>query len=307
MTMISDEMLMAYVDGQIAADDRVRVEGYLATDPEARARLQVFVDTGPALARALDTATARPMPNWLVEAVVGGISPSSQAAGPGGTVKARFRTSPAGGISAGGLSAAIGRGIRDLWPVAAAAFAATVVGVGLGWNLRMTGSPVLDRQLIVSRADGQQVAGPALQKVLETAESGRATSLAGPLGDAVATAVMSFESQHAEICRQYRLQMPAPGDRAVASFEGIACRAVDGAWRVDAHMPDPARRAAPDKISPASGPGHSIVDAAVDRMISGDAFSREEEQGRLRQSWVKPASPPTISPVGPGGGPAKGR
>lgn len=283
MTTISDEMLMSYVDGQLAPEERVRVETYLATDPEARARMQVYVDTGPALARALDEATCRPMPAWLIETVRGSHALAPERA-------PRVGTLPAGGQSAGGLRAAIGRGVVGLWPVAAGAFATMLVGVGIGWNLNMTGAPAIERQLIVSRADGQLQAGAELRKVLETSESGRSTTLAGVQGRAFVTPVMTFESHHAAVCRQYRVGVPAPaGSGPGTNFEGIACRAADGTWRIDVHTPAAARRLSPDRITPASGSGDSIVDAAIDRMISGDAFSRDEESRRLRKTLTPPS------------------
>lgn len=307
MTMISDEMLMAYVDGQIAAEDRVRVEAYLATDAESRTRLQVFIDTGPALARALDAATARPMPAWLSETVLGSAialeeSRVSRRADQG------FGTLPAGGQSAGGLKAAIGRGIAGLWPVAAGAFASMLVGITIGWNLDVTGARSPARDLIISSADGQLRAGTDLSKALETAESGNAVALSGRDNAARVTPVLSFQSLHADVCRQYRISgSTTSGNGSGSSFEGIACRAADGTWQINMHAPSAARSVASDRISPASGPGDSIVDAVVDRLISGDAFSRDEEQRRLREKW---SPPPATSDNSPRdrmkGGPATG-
>ena len=315
--MISDEKLMAYVDGQLAEGDRKRVETYLAADPEARSRLQVFVDTGPALARALDAATARPMPPWLIEAVLGNRGASESAVGSRrvDTSTARsatgrtFNTPPAGGFTAGGLRAVIGRGFSDLWPVAAAACAALLVGAGIGRNLQMTGAPVSPRQLIVAGADGQLHAGAALQTVLETAASGTATRLAGLQGEALATPVLSFESRDTGVCRQYRLSLPAAtGSTGTGGgFEGIACRMAGGAWRIDVHTPAAVHRASPDRIAPASGQGESLVDAVVDRLISGDAFSRDEESYRLRKNWNTQSPPDTPLLDRPGGAPATGQ
>lgn len=308
MTMISDEMLMAYVDGQLAEDDRKRVETYLAADPEARERLQVFVDTGPALARALDAATARPIPSRLIEAVLGSGGAAANAIGSSRSATGRsIKMSPVGGFAAGGLRAVIGRGFSDLWPMAAGACAAMLVGAGIGWNLHMTGAPASPRQLIVAGADGQLQAGAALQNVLETAASGTAIMLAGLQGETLATPVLSFESRDTGVCRQYRLSMSAtvgsgvgsgasPGAANGTGYEGIACRMASGAWRIDVHTLAAVHRASPDRIAPASGQGDSLVDAVVDRLIAGDAFSRDEESQRLRKSWKNQPSPDKVSP-----------
>ncbi len=42
MTRLDDETLNAYADGELEADERARVEGALAGDPDARSRLEAI-------------------------------------------------------------------------------------------------------------------------------------------------------------------------------------------------------------------------------------------------------------------------
>ncbi len=66
-----DERIMAYADGELDAAEARAVEALLARDPEARARLRLYLETA-ALARAAfaDTLT-EPVPERLVRAATG--------------------------------------------------------------------------------------------------------------------------------------------------------------------------------------------------------------------------------------------
>ena len=60
--MLSDEMLMAYADGQLDAGDRARVKKLVAQDPALAARLEIFQATGHGLASVFDEHMNAPLP-----------------------------------------------------------------------------------------------------------------------------------------------------------------------------------------------------------------------------------------------------
>ena len=62
---LSDEMLMAYADGQLDAGDRARVKKLVAQDPALAARLEVFQATGHGLASVFDEHMNAPLPDSL--------------------------------------------------------------------------------------------------------------------------------------------------------------------------------------------------------------------------------------------------
>ena len=63
--MLSDEVLMAYADGQLDASERARLKKLIAQDPEANARLEVFQATGQDLASVFDEHMNSPLPEKL--------------------------------------------------------------------------------------------------------------------------------------------------------------------------------------------------------------------------------------------------
>lgn len=66
---MSDEMLMAYVDGELAAEDAAAVERAIAADPVLKRRAADFRDTRLLARGALAEDRAEPVPAALVAAV----------------------------------------------------------------------------------------------------------------------------------------------------------------------------------------------------------------------------------------------
>ena len=66
----NDELLMAYGDGELGPDDRVRVETLLANDPESRTHLDIFRATGAPLAVLFGKPMLEPIPAHLVAFVL---------------------------------------------------------------------------------------------------------------------------------------------------------------------------------------------------------------------------------------------
>jgi len=73
---ISDEMLMAYVDGELESDQRAAVDAALAQDEAVRARLAAHRRLNAKLSAAFDGALGEPVPAHLAQAA----SPPASAA-----------------------------------------------------------------------------------------------------------------------------------------------------------------------------------------------------------------------------------
>ena len=67
----SDEILLAYADGALAADQRAAVESYLAGDPEARDLVELLRSSGTLTAQAYAHIIDEPVPERLVATVKG--------------------------------------------------------------------------------------------------------------------------------------------------------------------------------------------------------------------------------------------
>jgi anti-sigma factor RsiW len=62
MAGLSDEILMAYADGELDPAEGARIESLLANDPALRERLKIFTETGRGLALLFEDHLRAPMP-----------------------------------------------------------------------------------------------------------------------------------------------------------------------------------------------------------------------------------------------------
>lgn len=256
---ISDETLMAYVDGELDAAARTEVDTYLKSSPEARQRLEIFQTTGRGLSELFDQPMRESVPQRLLDAVI-----ASDNVVPFGSARRR--------------KSAIA---ESYWPAALAACLAVLAAGGSAYWYEHAGGR-LDRNFGVEvAADGRRVASKAVATVLDGIAAGIGTSTTISGQPAKIEPVFTFATEDKSYCRQYIIttgQSEAVG--------GVACRSADGQWQVEAQDTfDPA----PDKvgqIAPAGGNGGPPeVEAAVDQMIAGDVLKPDAEAALIAGGW----------------------
>lgn len=271
MSKVSDEILMAYADGQLPAEERVQIERILASDAGTRAALKAFEFTRSALSGLFDRPMYEPLPDRLVEPLLRGAEPRSQKLRR--TRKAR---------KSNGLSALWDAVMPSpLVPMAATLAIGIIVGTGMGMVL------VSPKTMLVGQAvqnSGDVKATGALAQVLETAAMGQTVSW--DTGSQLAASVkvaFTFKNHAREYCRQYALNQ-----NRTRQFSGIACRTGSGVWSVRVHQPQ-VRVTGSDKprnYTPAVGK-HTLVDSVIGKMISGDVLTKEQEAALVSAKWPK--------------------
>jgi hypothetical protein len=269
MCEISDEMLMAYADGELAQDMRARVEAYLAVTPNGRRRLEAFTATGRGLADIFDRPMREPVPQHLVDLVTG-----SQRERPRTT-----RTSNVTLISLGRQQRAQPLTTRT-WALAASFATLLAAGVGSIWFLQRTPIDTGATYGLAISIDGKKTAGSALASALETAVSG-STAMRTINGQAASVRpTFTFATAKSEYCRQYEvLRKDMPG------LAGVACREADGAWRIETQIAFASRHSTDGMIVPAGKETLAPVEAVVDGMISRDVLSVEDEARVMNGGW----------------------
>src|SRR5579862_7540146 len=75
----SDEALVAYLDGELDADERAHVEAWLDADPAVRDRLLALADSATVLRNAFADFVADPVPERLIAAARGETAPETEA------------------------------------------------------------------------------------------------------------------------------------------------------------------------------------------------------------------------------------
>jgi hypothetical protein len=243
---LSDETLMAFVDGELDATQCAEIERALASDAPLRAR----VDTLRAQRRRVEAAFAavldEPMPTRLSALLAGAPAAGSATVVPPAPARAARKH----------------RGAFAGWGWAQWGGMAASVVLGLLIGLQLAG-----RDDGIAVRDGRLVAVGAVEQALST-------QLASAAGAAPAVAVqLSFVDRDGAYCRTF----------STAAVAGLACRSDDGRWALQsvaaaASAPDGAMRQAETALPRA-------VLEVVDQRIAGNALDAAAERQARDGGW----------------------
>ena len=279
MRTMPDEVLMAYVDGELDPATRESVSRAVASDPALRARAEAFLMTKGPLANLFSSPMREPVPDRLLSLVMTGAG-----------VAAPTQTKKPVEVS----RKAVGEGLWEYLlgglatPRFASAFAAVVlvgvgVGFGVGWSL--TKGPVAEtsrmEEQVIALAPGGIIAGGDFGRALEVVASKQPFTLAeGGGSGAVLKPFLSFISAKDGFCRLYELES------SMGAYAGLACRGGDGAWHIRMHAPTVARppyKHGDYQLSERNEP----IDVVVGRMIVGDVMSVQREAELIKNGWKR--------------------
>jgi hypothetical protein len=249
MNPIDDDILQAYVDGELDAASAARIDAALAYDAVLARRVQQARDVRVQLRAAFDPVLDEPVPARL--SVL--LQPrSAQAA-----IPAAPRVVPMGGHGT------TRRRMTRRWFVPGAALAASValLAVALWWW-----QPGGD---LVRMRGGQSFAAGALTRALDEALASE------PKANAPVAIGLSFRSSDGRICRTFVLRSPP-------ARAGLACHESAG-WALPvltaATLPEGGElRQAASALPPA-------VQAAVDARLRGNVFDAQQERAARDAGW----------------------
>lgn len=280
MAKISDETLMAYVDGELSPTETAAIDARLATDPALQTRLEPFAATRRKLAEAFDPILSDPVPESLIAAIRNAPAPIAAKA-----------HRPASTLSTGGIRRILDAFAATLFPgglpLATAASVALLVSAGAmgGWLAGQSQtSPAAEADLIAAAGGGLAAAGQ-LAAALESAPSLSPAALQAQMQTAAVMPLNTFRTKASGLCREYRIHAAA----GKPDHAGLACRTEEGTWRVAVHVETPKQEAngAPGaSYGTASGsPGNPAVDAVIDTLIAGDVLGPDEERTLRENGW----------------------
>lgn len=268
-TVFSDEILMAFADGELDEATTRRVEAALETDDALMTRIAMFMETRAAASEALKPMLDEPVPDELTRKV----RAMTSAAAAASETKPVTETPAAAGDNVVAFrrpaeqAAAPQRGDSGLSKsmMAMAASLMIVVGGAGGYLLRGAGP---------EGAGGLQIAGavdPRLSGILDRAASGDEIALDGGAG--TLRMVSAFELGGGQLCREYELAQPGqPG------LVSVACRK-DATWQTRLAV---VRPEAGDGYAPASS--LETIDAYLASIGAGQPLDAEAEKKALAGS-----------------------
>lgn len=243
--MIPDDQLTAYIDGQLDAATRARVERELADDPQAAERVSQLRAQAERLRAAYASVLAEPVPDRLVAAV--------RAAGPppASLEEARARRT---------ARAPVRWALREWAAVAAAVFVGALVG----------------QRLSTSPSGGLLHPAPAgllADGALATALSEQLAS--APAGGTVQVGI-SYRAKEGELCRSFVVA-------SSGGLAGAACHR-DGAWVIQA-LARPTKTPGSGEYKLAASELPPAVMRAIEEQMDGEPFDAAAEAAAQRRGW----------------------
>jgi len=267
-----DDLLSAYLDGELPAAREAELERRLEKDPALALKLERLSAADATLRDAFASVDDEPMPQAVLDAI------DAHAGGAQAEKSPDARRDDARGGTVVDLGAR--RRVREPgtfpWPLALAASVTLAIGGLLGYLVApQSGAP--EAGLLASI--GGVARGSELHDALEAAPSGAMREIAAGL---TATPVLSFESRDGGYCRE--LAIAGAGGSAAA----LACRRDDG-WQIEAlsFLAGPAQSGGqPGGEFRPAGRASSAIDAAVDERIVGDPLDSAAETALIESAWA---------------------
>ena len=242
---ITDEQLMAYADGELAAADAARIEAALAVDPALAGIVARHRALRGELRAAYATALDEPVPEHLLAML-------------------RAPAAPAANVVPLAPRREAARARRWAMPEWSAIAASLVLGIAVSQWIVVPPSP-----LVQSGGDGSLEAGRGLSAQLERQLSGDAREGGVVIG-------VTFRDVDGRYCRSFVAGAPQ-------SLAGLACRRSNGSWQVPVVMEAPP--AARSELQQASSTLPAALLTELDARISGEPLDAAQEQAARDARW----------------------
>lgn len=241
----SDEIVMAYVDGELDESVRAAVDAALATDPELAQRIARQRTLRERLRREFDPVLQEQIPERLLAAA----QSRSARARPAGAIPLRQRPTRLWS-----------------WPQWSAMAASLIIGVLI--------APLLWRRPVetpLGMRDGQLLATGTLARALsEQLASNQAAGAPVHIG-------VSFLSRDGSYCRTFVLHEKS-------ALAGLACYQ-QGGWRLQAAAATADLSSAPGGYQTAASSLPSAIEQVVSQLIVGEPLDASAETAARAKGW----------------------
>lgn len=249
---LSDEILMAYVDGEADDETRLAVEAAMRADADVAQRVARQRALRQQLRSAFDSVLDEPVPERLTRAAR--VAP------------ARWQDTAVADLSRARNEKRDSLPRRWSLPQWAAMAASVVLGVFVGqaiWK-SPSSSPIVARD---GRLVAQEVLAEALSNQLASAQPATGPVQVG----------LSFRSKTGEFCRTFVLR----GDEELA---GLACREGE-VWQIETAVPNEAPATSGGHYQMAGAELPLAVLQAVEARIEGDPLDASGEAAARTSGW----------------------
>lgn len=262
--VFTDEILMAFADGELDDETTRLVEAALETDDDLMARVAMFMETRAASSEAIKPLIDEPVPDQLVEKVRAMAAGAAARRGDSQTVAEADDSASADNVvdfRRPEPAAQSPRRPSQLMMALAASLLIVVGGVG-GYLVGGAGQADVGNPQVAGLVD------PIVSVILDQRASGEEIAIGE--GEAKVRLVSTFQAGGQQICREYEMKRPDQPD-----FVSVACRNAGG-WQTQLAI-----------VMPESGEGFApassleTVDAYLTSIGAGAPLEAEAEKKAL--------------------------
>ena len=261
---ITEQILTAYVDGELEGSDKKTVEEQTAKDNQIRTQ----VESLKSIDRLINAAFPihEDVPEQLIEAVTqGSINENNNTAK--NNVIPLF-----GRHKKPGLSKAV-----TAIPYAVAASITLVVGIMFGY---LANTPN-DRNVLDSVLVSEINTHSRLYEVLENSPSSTPSKITSENNqEFIIEPLLSFKSVNGDYCREFDIH-----NNDKKTLAGIACREQDATWRLEIMVASDTQPNNYDIYQLSSGQDEEALDQVADNLMSNDPLSKTEEEILINNNW----------------------
>jgi hypothetical protein len=248
---ISDEILMAYADGELDAAAREAVESAMHEDPQIAARIAQHRALRLQVQAAYAAELADEVPQRLLAAAQGGADTERKIV----NLRDYARATNDRGVAT-----------RRRWRTAGTLAASVVAGVGVGFLIwGRAGSP------FVRGAGGELLAGAQLAQALSSQLVAEQSSRSGVLIG------ISFLAKSGDYCRTFALGAAVPQS-------GLACRHGKG-WQVQALIQSSGGTGSSSEYRTAGSAMPAAILTLVEGQIAGEPLDPAGERAARQRDW----------------------
>lgn len=267
---VSDEKLVAFMDGELSAAEMATIENAIATSPELTQRLELLCGADEKIRQGFAAFDARPIRTDTKELINNAANVADDEKADASDTVVAFSAKPRTNMGA----------TSSIWM--RQAIAATIaLGIGFGGGAFVfpgSGQTETSNTNNIYQTAGLIDNKSPLFSVLETSQSASTVQLEG-YSNVSATALSTFQTHGKEYCREFDVQSNG------ATSRNIACRN-EGAWTIVASVlhNNNSLDAGADFITASAG-APQLLDAMVLQLIDGDILDKEDEAKLLSKSW----------------------
>lgn len=259
MTKLPDEILMAYVDGELDEKETNDVRKAIKADPKVQKRVEIFTDSAAMLQGVYDAPLHEAVPKKLLKAIE-----NSESGKPPRKLFdhiADFLRMPG-------------------WQPAYALMATFVllIGIGAGYLVSEIISPNKAFSPVALNSE-------KFSRGLETTASGQTFNIADRALQV--TPVSTFLDKSQRYCRQYeQVIIGQNGEKNLS--HGVACRDASGNWHTMIYIaPHPAGKSPANSIKYIPAGDEDLIDIMVSNVMASPPLAIEQEAKLINQAWKK--------------------